>query len=125
MSARLTRRSFIGTTIGGGAIALASSPALAGAQGAIGLVLVHRDHQAAAHHLSGGRATSFIAMERDVVRQWRNGLGEQVRDAGTAIAYAPWAEALVLAGLVREAGGESLTARSGSVFVVTMQVPVS
>lgn len=42
------------------------------------------------------------AIQSDLVRQWRDGLGAQVANAEAVTAYVRWDKALVLVGLARE-----------------------
>lgn len=59
------------------------------------------------HSLAGS-----IVLGEDVVRHWREGLHGQVRGTRSR-AYVRWAEANMLAGLAREAGGSSRVRRFG------------
>lgn len=122
MTARISRRGFLGAAAAGITTAASHSPAFAGMAATGGLLLLHRDYQSLGRHHVTGPARSFVPLERDVVRQWRTRLAEQIKHAGSATAYTPWAEALILAGLAREAGGEARTERVGRAFVTVMTI---
>lgn len=82
----------------------------------------HLEQAIAARH-TGAR---MVELQRDVVRHWRAALGDQVNTAGTAKAYVPWAQANILAGLAREAGGKSrLAAFTPNLFEVWLSIPPS
>jgi len=52
--------------------------------------------------VGASRSVDARAIEADLVRQWRDGLGAQVASAGAVTAYVRWDKALVLVGLARE-----------------------
>lgn len=106
MTFPLTRRSLIGSIAAGGAMA-STRLAAATSDQAANLVIVQQAMGASARQAIASRqaGAEMLDLTRDVVRQWRDGLGERVARAGRATAYVPWAQAQILAGLVREAGG--------------------
>lgn len=48
-----------------------------------------------------------LVLSGDTVRQWRSGLRDSLQAAGKAVAFVRWAEADILAGLLRESRGIS------------------
>jgi len=54
--------------------------------------------------LSDLRIAYAKAIQQDLVRQWRDGLGSEIAASGGAVAYVRWDKALLLAGLARESG---------------------
>ena len=76
-------------------------------------------------HAAGAAASKNAkAIQPDLVRQWRDGLGTQVAAAETVTAYVRWDKALVLVGLARESRiayrAEQL---DRSVFAVRLSTP--
>ena len=69
-------------------------------------------------------ATRPIRLDADLVRQWRSGLAETLRDErGVATALVRWDKAFVLQGLAREAGMRARVERlSPALFRVTLSV---
>lgn len=127
MSLPLTRRALLGTAAAGTALAATRLQA-AGLDAASSLVIVQPGLPEAAmqtitqHHPHA----RTVELGNDVVRQWRDGLGNQLAAAGLARAYVPWAQAQILAGLTREAGGTSqVTNFLGQTFCVSISQPAT
>ena len=122
MTFPFTRRALIGGIAAGGAIA-STRLAAATVDRATRLVIVQQEIPVSARQLIAELQAGVATLEltRDVVRQWRDGLGARVASAGKAVAYVPWAQAQILAGLVREAGGTAQIANfAPQLFEVTL-----
>jgi hypothetical protein len=96
---KVDRRRLLQTTAA--VVAAASLPTLSKQAGA--LTLVDATLTESELHAAGMSArTSAEAVQPDLVRQWRDGLGARIASAETAVAYVRWDKALVLVGLARE-----------------------
>lgn len=108
MKLELTRRSLMAGAAAGSALLSARLAALP-LDGPVSLVIVQpglfSPTMAAIADRHAG--VTMLELDRDVVRQWRDMLGDRVASAGQAVAYIPWAQTQILAGLMREAGGTS------------------
>ena len=100
---RIDRRSVLRAA---GAIAAATSlhrPLLAQSNRMVTLVDPNlREHDL--HIARAKLAADAKTIQPDLVRQWRDGLGSEIANAGGALAYVRWDKALLLTGLAREAG---------------------
>ena len=66
-------------------------------------------------------STNTKAIQPDLIRQWRDGLGAEVTGAESVTAYVRWDKALLLVGLARESRMAYRSARIGrSVFAVRL-----
>jgi transposase-like protein len=106
MKLPLTRRGVIGSIVAGGAL-ISTRLMAAPVDRPINLVIVQHSLRSAIRRELVARQAGvpMIELQRDVVRQWRDGLGDSVERAMQAVAYVPWAQAQILVGLMREAGG--------------------
>ncbi len=121
MTGAVTRRGFIGAAAAGAAIVSTTGNALAASvsDGGLFLLDLSLDNEAQMAFATRSGGDSLVALQQDVVRQWRDGLGQAVANAGGAIAVVRWAEAHVLAGLARESGGTaSIHQLAGNAFEV-------
>jgi hypothetical protein len=139
---KIDRRRVLQTTAG--VLAAASLPRFGTKAGALTLVdatLSERELHAAGAWVGANAATSAntkasanakvsavfrvsanaAAIQPDLVRQWRDGLGARVAGAEVVTAYVRWDKALLLVGLAREARMGYRAVRMGrSVFVVRL-----
>lgn len=125
MTLSLTRRTLLGTAAAGTALATAR---LAGnwTDTPDSLVIVQPGlREPVAQTIAQRHARAeLLELKADVVRHWRDMLGSRLAITGGAMAYVPWAQAQILAGLTREAGGTSrVTAFAPQVFEVAMHLP--
>jgi hypothetical protein len=99
-----------------------SLPNLARKTGTLTLVdatLTERDLRTAGAPLSANAK----AIQPDLVRQWRDGLGAQITIAEAVTAYVRWDKALLLVGLARESRMTYRTVQlDRSVFAITLSV---
>jgi hypothetical protein len=96
---KVDRRRMLQTTAA--VVAAASLPTLSKQAGA--LTLVDATLTESELHAAGVSArTSAEAVQPDLVRQWRDGLGAEIAAADTVTAYVRWDKALLLVGLARE-----------------------
>ena len=66
-------------------------------------------------------STNAKAVQPDLIRQWRDGLGAEVAGAESVTAYVRWDKALLLVGLARESRMAYRSVRIGrSVFAVRL-----
>ena len=69
-------------------------------------------------------STNTKAIQPDLIRQWRDGLGAEVAATESVTAYVRWDKALLLVGLARESRMAYRSARIGrSVFAVRLSTP--
>lgn len=123
MIARITRRRFMGSSVAIAGAASGFIPAAARAANATAIFLVHRAYLSNLPPHAEGATGQTIVLEADLVRQWRAGLGEVIAQADSAQAYVSWAESFVLAGLVREHGGTTVSTHVGSLHHLTINLP--
>lgn len=111
MKLELTRRSLMAAAAAAGAGSALLSVRLSAFpfDRPVSLVILQPDLRAPANAAIADRhaGVAMLELDRDVVRQWRDMLGDRVANAGQAVAYVPWAQAQILAGLMREEGGTS------------------
>jgi len=129
MKPALTRRTLLSTAAAGTAFAtthIASGWADDGKDAPASLVILQPEARKFAADLLAQRhaRAEVVELEADVVRHWRDILGAQLARAGKATAYVPWAQAQILAGLVRETGGRSnILALAPQIFEVSLHMP--
>jgi len=115
----ITRRGVLGTLGVSGGMLLGSSELLAAALQPP-LVLRDIDIDIDPAVLPSGEV---VDLERDLVRQWRDGLRRRITQHSRAIAIVRWDKVMILAGLGRE-GGLSVApaplALNGSLFRVQL-----
>jgi hypothetical protein len=128
MTPLVTRRAFIRSMSFGVACAATSSPVVALAGQEPSLVL-YDPTLGTAEQLglqTRGAAGTVLQLVPDIVRSWRDGLGQQVLGNQRSLAITRWAGAQVLAGLVREEGGKARLHRVGrDVFEVCIDSPMA
>lgn len=123
MTIRLTRRGFVAAAVTGTSLMAGACPAWAmPGQGARLLLL---DPSLATAREIGMAGNTFsdcvIAIDRDLVRSWRDGIRARVLASGHSLAIVRWAEAQILAGLVREDSGRSrIRALGGNAYEVSL-----
>lgn len=125
MTLSLTRRALLGTAAAGTALASARIATGWADHGPSNLVIVQPGlRQPTAQAIAERHAhAEMLELNADVVRHWRDILGERLANAGQAMAYVPWAQAQILAGLAREAGGTSkVLAFAPQVFEVSLRL---
>jgi hypothetical protein len=88
--------------LAGAAVASTALPAAARASEAGSSVIALYDPRIAASKRFADAAGGATALEGDLVRQWRDGLGDAAGRDTPVAALVRWSDAFVLAGLLRE-----------------------
>jgi len=127
MNPVLTRRTLLGTAAAGSALAaLRMGNNWAGGRDTL-IFLQPELHGVAAGAIAEIHPhAEIVELQRDIVRHWRNHLGSKLAEASHAMAYVSWAQAQLLRGLVREAGGTSKVASlKDRSFAISLSLPAS
>lgn len=127
MSLALTRRTLLAGVAAGTALASTRLVAATGETIARSVIVQPNLQPQVLQAIAARHAgAAMFELEMDVVRQWRAVLSQQLQGTGPTAAYVPWAQANILAGLAREAGGKSrITTFAPSLFEVSLSLPAS
>jgi hypothetical protein len=109
----ISRRAMLGAIgAAGAALSLQQTARLRGERGLvlIDADLAHADRRVARSMAKGRRVET---LKGDLVWQWRRGLDRRLADGGQAMAILRWDKAILLSGLLREAGLAARQARIG------------
>lgn len=125
MTIRLTRRRFVAAAATGTSLMTGAYPVWAMPDQGARLLLIDPSLAAAREVAMAGSTfpDGVIALDRDMVRSWRDDIRARVRASGHSLAIVRWAEAQILAGLVREDFGRSrIRALGGNAYELSLSL---